>query len=59
MSYWERVEATQLTRSADVAGEVFYPNLGRGPHQTNGFHYGVAHVIRLRAEDMLDQDANR
>lgn len=54
MSYREWVEAPQLTRSADVVGEVLHPDFGLGPHQTDGFHYGAAHVIRLRAKDMLD-----
>ena len=47
-----------MTQTAHVVGEVLHPDLGLGPHQTDGSHKGAAHVIGLRAKDMLDPDAH-
>jgi hypothetical protein len=53
------VQAPQLARSADVVGEVFHPDLGFGPEQSDGPHKRAAHVVRLRTEHVLDPDADR
>jgi ABC-type Mn2+/Zn2+ transport system ATPase subunit len=55
----ERIQAVQLTKSTDVVDEVFHPDFGLGPHQTDGSHQRATHVVRLRAENMLDTDTNR
>ena len=52
----EWVQAAQLTQTAHVVGEVLHADLGLNPHQTDGSHNGAAHVIGLRAKDMLDPD---
>jgi len=59
MSYREWVQASQLTRPADVVDEVLHPDLGLGPNQSDGPHKGATHVVRLRTEHMLDPDADR
>ena len=43
----------QLTKSADVVGEILHPNFRSGPRQSDGSHKSAAHVVRLRAEHML------
>ena len=50
------VDATQLAEAAHVVGEVFHPDLGLGPHQADRAHQGAAHVVGLRAEDVLYPD---
>ena len=45
-----------MTQTAHVVGEFLHADLGFGPHQTDGSHNGAAHVIGLRAKDMLDPD---
>ena len=50
------VDAAQLAEAAHVVGKVLQPDLGFGPHQTDGAHQGAAHVVCLRAEDMLNPD---
>jgi hypothetical protein len=40
-----RINAAQLAEAAHVVGEVLHPNLGLGPHQTDGAHQGAAHVV--------------
>jgi hypothetical protein len=53
LSRWERIQAAQQAKSADVVSNIFHPDFGLGPNQTNGFHYWPNHVVRLRAEHML------
>ena len=45
-----------MTQTAHVVGEFLHADIGFGPHQTDGSHNGAAHVIGLRAKDMLDPD---
>ncbi|MFT6913255.1 MAG: hypothetical protein ACJAQW_001865 [Paracoccaceae bacterium] len=44
--------------TAHVVGEGIHPDLGPGlgPHEADGSHKCAAHVIGLRAKDMLDSD---
>ena len=51
------VDAAQLAETAHVVGEGLHPDPGPGPRQTDGSHDGAAHVIGLRAKDMLDPDS--
>ncbi len=54
----ERIQAVQLAKSADVVDEVFHSDFGLGPRQADGSHQRATHVVRLRAEHMLDTDTN-
>jgi hypothetical protein len=49
-----------LPETAHVVGEGIHPDLGPGPglgpHEADGSHKCAAHVIGLRAKDMLDSD---
>jgi hypothetical protein len=53
------VDAAQLAEPAHVVSEVLHPNLGLCSNKTDGAHQGAAHVVGLRAKDMLDPDPHR
>jgi hypothetical protein len=56
------VQAARLPGTAHVVGEGIHPDpgpdpcLGLGPHEADGSHKCAAHVIGLRAKDILDLD---
>jgi hypothetical protein len=45
-----------LPGTAHVVGEGMHPDPGLGPHEADGSHKCAAHVIGLRAKEMLDLD---
>ena len=59
VSGWGWVDATQLAEAAHVVGEVFHTDRGLGPNQTDRAHQGAAHVVGLRAKNVLDPDPHR
>ena len=54
---WRRDSQTfQLNVAAHVAGEVLKPDARPGANNPDTAHQRPAHVVALRAEDMLDAD---
>ena len=56
VSGWVWADAAQLGETAHVVGEILHPDFGLGPNQTDRAHEGAAHVVGLRAKNMLDPD---
>ncbi len=50
------VQAARWPETAHVVGGGLHPDPGLGPHEADGSHKCAAHVIGLRAKDMLDPD---
>jgi len=58
VSCFARVQAAQMDETAHVVGQVLHPDLDLGPLHADHSHQRAAHVIGLRAEDMLDAHAH-
>lgn len=48
-----------MHKATHVVGEVLHPDLGLGANHADRAHQGAAHVVGLRAEDVLDPDPHR
>ena len=51
-----RTRSKQVAISSHIVSQVLHPDLGLGPRQADAAHERAAHVVRLRAENMLDPD---